>query len=60
MYNSLFESKIKKNYPKERNFLYFSISFGRFTIALGNEIFNKEESVSKVTIGLQAEEATGS
>ena len=60
MYNSLFESEIQKDYPKERNVLCFSISFSRFTFKLENQKFNKEESVSKITTGLQATGVTGS
>ena len=60
MNHALFESKIKKNYPKERNFFCFSIFFSRFTFTLGNKKFNKEERVLKVTVGLQAKEAKGS
>ena len=56
----IIQVKDEDNYPKERNLLSFSISFSRFTFALGNKKFNKKESVAKIAIGLRAKETTGS
>ena len=55
----IIQVKDEDNYPKERNLLSFSISFSRFTFALGNKKFNKKESVAKIAIGLRAKETTG-